>query len=200
MTLALACGASGNESTSPTPSSDAIAVSTDIVSVTPTASELPQGWWNPIDDKSRRQIEYSLMGIKMWGNCHWYRDDPTPKTESAVRLALSDVIGSPLANEIGVIQGADLDAVCEGSASVADIEVEVQDGRQAAMASVLMTDLLDSCVAFYASPDAPTAYRIAITYIDMLWMLDLDAPRWPRRDFWGVRQWCDQIVEGAVAS
>ena len=55
-------------------------------------------------------------------------------------------------------------------------------------------------MSFYASPDAPLAYRIAITYIDMLWTLELDAPRWPRRNLWGVREWCDQIVEGAVAS
>ena len=83
---------------------------------------------------------------------------------------------------------------------MSEFEVDVTDGRRAALASDLMVDLLDSCVTFYATPDAPLAYRIATTFMDMLWMLDLDGPRWPRRDFWGVREWCDNVVEGAVAS
>ena len=174
--------------------------STDFAVVTPTAVELPQGWWNPIDDKAREDIEYSLIGIKMWGNCAWYADDPSPNTEAAVRSSLAEVINSPIADSIGVIEGADLAAVCEGSASVSEFPLKAPDGRRAAMASDLMVDLLESCVTFYASPDAPLAYRIATNFMDMLWMLELDSPRWPRRDFWGVREWCDNIVEGAVAS
>ena len=144
--------------------------------------------------------EVSETETRNRGNCVWYHDDPTSRTEAAVRSSLSDVIDSPIADQIGLIETADLAAVCEESAAVADFPIEVTDGRQAAMASEMMVDLLDSCVAFYASPDAPLAYRIAITFIDMLWMLEQDAPRWPRRNVWGVREWCDSIVEGAVAS
>ena len=174
--------------------------STDYAVVTPTTVDLPQGWWNPIDEKALEEIEYSLIGIKMWGNCAWYADDPSPSTEAAVRSSLAEVINSPNAEAIGVIEGADLEAVCEGSAAVSEFPVKVDDGRRAAMASDMMIDLLDSCVTFYATPEAPLAYRIATTFLDMLWMLELDGPRWPRRDFWGVREWCDDIVEGAVAS
>ena len=141
-----------------------------------------------------------MIGIKMWGNCAWYADDPSPSTEAAVRSSLAEVINSPNAEAIGVIEGADLEAVCKGSAAVSEFPVKVDDGRRAAMASDMMIDLLDSCVTFYATPEAPLAYRIATTFLDMLWMLELDGPRWPRRDFWGVREWCDDIVEGAVAS
>ena len=175
-------------------------VSTDFVQVTPTSDELPDGWWDPIDDKQLELIDRSLIGIRMWANCVWYHDDPTPRTEAAVRSSLSDVIDSPVAEQLGLTETADLSAVCEESAAVADFSIDVTDGRQAAIASEMMIDLLDSCVAFYASPDAPLAYRIAITFIDMLWMLEQDAPRWPRRNVWGVREWCDSIVEGAVAS
>ena len=160
----------------------------------------PEGWWNPLGERELELIDYSRLGIKMWGNCVWHKDDPSPKTESAVRSVLEEVIDSPVAAEIGIIESADLEAVCEESAAVADFPVEVTDGQRASMASELMIDLTDSCVEFYASPDAPLAYRIAITFIDMLWLLELDTPRWPRRDFWGVREWCDTIVEGAVAS
>ena len=176
------------------------AVSTDFVHVTPMADELPDGWWNPIDDKQLELIDRSLIGIQMWGNCVWYHDDPTPRTEDAVRSSLSEVIDSPIAEQIGLIESADLAAVCEESAAVADFPIEVTEGRRAALASGMMVDLIDSCLSFYTSPDAPLAYRIAITFIDMLWMLEQDTPRWPRRDFWGVREWCDNIVEGAVAS
>ena len=199
--FAMACGAAEDEgSEAETRNRGAYAVASDYVQVTPTSDELPDGWWNPIDDKQLELIDRSLMGIRMWGNCVWYHDDPTPRTEAAVRSSLSDVIDSPIADQIGLIETADLAAVCEESAAVADFPIEVTDGRQAAMASEMMVDLLDSCVAFYASPDAPLAYRIAITFIDMLWMLEQDAPRWPRRNVWGVREWCDSIVEGAVAS
>ena len=199
--VAMACGTAGEDrSEVEAQNRGPYAVATDYVQVTPTADELPDGWWNPIDDKQLELIDRSLMGIRMWGNCVWYHDDPTPKTEAAVRSSLSDVIDSPIAEQIGLIETADLGAVCEESAAVADFPIQVTDGRQAAMASELMVDLLDSCVSFYASPDAPLAYRIAITFIDMLWMLEQDAPRWPRRNLWGVREWCDSIVEGAVAS
>ena len=175
-------------------------VPTDFAVVTPTSVELPEGWWNPIDEKRLEEIEYSLLGIKMWGNCVWYFDDPSPNTEAAVRSSLSEVIDSPMADQLGIIADADLEKVCQESASVADVPVEVSDGRRAAIASDMMIDLLDSCVQFYEDPDAGLGYRIAITFMDMLWMLELDAPRWPRRDFWGVREWCDGVVEGAVAS
>ena len=199
--VATACGTTDEDNTeTETRDRGPYAVATDYVQVTPTTDELPEGWWNPIDDKQLELIDHSLMGIRMWGNCVWYHDDPTPKTEAAVRSSLSDVIDSPIADQIGLIETADLGAVCEDSAAVADFPIQVTDGRQAAMASELMVDLLDSCVSFYASPDAPLAYRIAITFIDMLWMLEQDAPRWPRRNLWGVREWCDMIVEGAVAS
>lgn len=199
--VAMACGAADEDNSEvETRDRGPYAVATDYVQVTPTSDELPDGWWNPIDDKQLELIDRSLMGIRMWGNCVWYHDDPTPKTEAAVRSSLSDVIDSPIAEQIGLIETADLAAVCEESSAVADFPIEVSDGRQAAMASELMVDLLDSCVSFYASPDAPLAYRIAITFIDMLWMLEQDAPRWPRRNLWGVREWCDSIVEGAVAS
>ena len=197
---AIACGSVGIDESEARSISGPKMASTDFTVVTPTSIQTPDGWWNPIDEKKLGQIEDSLIGIRMWGNCVWYFDDPTPKTEAAVRKALSDVIDSPIAEEIGLIETADLSAACEGAATVSDIEIEVEDGRQAAMASVLMVDLLDSCVSFYATPDAPLAYRIATTFIDMLWLLELDTPRWPRRDFWGVREWCDGIVEGAVAS
>lgn len=196
----IACGSLRNDETVPTPQRDTYAVVTEYVAVTPTAAELPDGWWNPIDDKKLELLEYSLVGIEMWGNCVWYIDDPSPRTEEAVRSSLAQVIDSPVAEQIGIIQGADLDAVCEESAAVADFSVEVTDGRRAAMASELMIDLIDSCVSFYAVPEQPLAYRIAITFIDMLWMLELDTPRWPRRDYWGVREWCDNVVDGAVAS
>ena len=196
-----ACGTLESGRTFPTPeASGPYEVSTEYAVVTPTSIDLPEGWWNPIDEKKLEQIEYSLVGIRMWGNCVWYFDDPSPATEAAVRMALSDVINSPIANSIGIIEGADLEAVCEGSAAVSDIDINVTDGRRAAIASDLMVDLLDSCVTFYATPDAPLAYRIATNFMDMLWMLELDSPRWPRRDFWGVREWCDNVVEGAVAS
>ncbi len=199
--IALACGTTDEVDTeTETRNRGPYAVATDYVQVTPTSDELPDGWWNPIDDKQLELIDRSLMGIRMWGNCVWYHDDPTPRTEAAVRSSLSDVIDSPIADQIGLIETADLGAVCEESATVADFPIEVTNGRQAAIASEMMVDLLDSCVAFYASPDAPLAYRIAITFIDMLWMLEQDAPRWPRRNVWGVREWCDSIVEGAVAS
>ena len=199
--VALACGTTDEDSAeTETKDRSPYEVATDFVQVTPTSDELPDGWWNPIDDKQLELIDRSLMGIRMWGNCVWYHDDPTPRTEAAVRSSLSDVIDSPIAEQIGLIETADLSAVCEESAAVADFPIEVTEGRRAAMASELMVDLLDSCVAFYASPDAPLAYRIAITFIDMLWMLEQDAPRWPRRNLWGVREWCDSIVEGAVAS
>ena len=198
--FAFACGTVSDLEPTPESDQDGKVVSYDFMVVTPTSSEPPEGWWNPVDEKKLEQIEYSLLGIRMWGNCVWYFDDPTPKTEAAVRTALSDVIGSPIANQLGVIESADLGAACEGAASVSEIEIEVKDGRQAAMASDLMVDLLDSCVSFYATPDAPLAYRIATTFMDMLWMLELDTPRWPRRDFWGVREWCDTVVDGAVAS
>ena len=197
---AIACGSAGIDESEAQSKSGTKMASTDFTVVTPTSIQRPDGWWNPIDEKKLGQIEDSLTGIRMWGNCVWYIDDPTPKTEAAVRKALSDVIDSPIAEEIGLIETADLSAACEGAATVSDIEIDVQDGRQAAMASVLMVDLLDSCVSFYATPDAPLAYRIATTFIDMLWLLELDTPRWPRRDLWGVREWCDGIVEGAVAS
>lgn len=196
----VACGDVRNDDSSTTQLRAPYAVSTDYVQVTPTSIELPQGWWNPIDDKKLELIEYSLVGIRMWGNCVWYFDDPSPTTEAAVRASLSEVIDSPIADQIGIIESANLDAVCEESAAVADFPVEVDDGRRAAMASELMIDLIDSCLSFYAVPEAPLAYRIATTFIEMLWMLELDTPRWPRRDFWGVREWCDNVVEGAVAS
>ncbi len=195
----LACGNVDNLYTTPEVRAKKVA-STDFAVVTPTSVELPQGWWNPIDEKALQEIEYSLIGIKMWGNCAWYADDPSPSTEAAVRSSLAEVINSPNAAAIGVIEGADLQAVCEGSAAVSEFPVKVDDGRRAAMASDMMIDLLDSCVTFYAAPEAPLAYRISTTFMDMLWMLELDGPRWPRRDFWGVREWCDNIVEGAVAS
>ena len=197
---AMACGSTGIDESDAQSKSVAKMASTDFTVVTPTSIQRPDGWWNPIDEKKLGQIEDSLIGIRMWGNCVWYFDDPTPKTEAAVRKALSDVIDSPIAEEIGLIETADLSAACEGAATVSEIEIEVEDGRQAAMASVLMVDLLDSCVSFYATPDAPLAYRISTTFIDMLWLLELDVPRWPRRDLWSVREWCDGIVEGAVAS
>ena len=59
---------------------------------------------------------------------------------------------------------------------------------------------MSTCRVSFAEPDAGLGYRIAMTFMDMLWTLDLDTPRWPRRDFWGVREWCDRVVEGAVAS
>ena len=195
----LACGSVDDVDVAPEVREEKVA-STDYAVVTPTTVDLPQGWWNPIDKKALEEIEYSLIGIKMWGNCAWYADDPSPSTEAAVRLSLAEVINSPNAEAIGVIEGADLEAVCEGSAAVSEFPVKVDDGRRAAMASDMMIDLLDSCVTFYATPEAPLAYRIATTFLDMLWMLELDGPRWPRRDFWGVREWCDDIVEGAVAS
>lgn len=199
--VATACGTTDEDNTEiETRNRGPYAVAMDFVQVTPTADELPDGWWNPIDDKQLELIDRSLIGIRMWGNCVWYHDDPTPRTEAAVRSSLSDVIDSPVAEQIGLIESADLAAVCEESAAVADFPIEVTEGRRAALASDMMVDLLDSCVAFYASPDAPLAYRIAITFIDMLWMLEQDAPRWPRRNLWGVREWCDSIVEGAVAS
>ena len=175
-------------------------MSSEFAVVTPTSVDLPQGWWNPIDEKQMELLDYSLIGIRMWGNCVWYFDDPSPKTENAVRASLAEVIDSPIADQLGIIQGADLAKVCEESAAVADVPVEVSDGRRAAIASDMMIDLLNSCVAFYKAPDAALGYRIAITFMDMLWMLELDAPRWPRRDFWGVREWCDTVVEGSVAS
>lgn len=196
---ALACGSVDNLDTTPEVREKKVA-STEFAVVTPTTVDLPQGWWNPIDEKALEEIEYSLIGIKMWGNCAWYADDPSPSTEAAVRSSLAEVINSPTAEAIGVIAGADLEAVCESSASISEFPVKVDDGRRAAMASDMMIDLLDSCVRFYANPEAPLAYRIATTFMDMLWMLELDGPRWPRRDFWGVREWCDNIVEGAVAS
>ncbi len=168
--------------------------------MTPTSDELPEGWWNPIDDKQLELIDHSRKGIRMWEDCAWYYNDPTPKTEAAVRSSLLEVIDSPIAEQIGLTEFANLPKACEEASAVADFAIHVTDGRQAAMAYEMMVDLLDSCVSFYASPDAPLAYRIAITYIDMLWTLELDAPRWPRRNLWGVREWCDQIVEGAVAS
>ena len=195
----LACGSVDDVDVAPEVQEEKVA-STDYAVVTPTTVDLPQGWWNPIDEKALEEIEYSLIGIKMWGNCAWYADDPSPSTEAAVRSSLAEVINSPNAEAIGVIEGADLEAVCEGSAAVSEFPVKVDDGRRAAMASDMMIDLLDSCVTFYATPEAPLAYRIATTFLDMLWMLELDGPRWPRRDFWGVREWCDDIVEGAVAS
>ena len=195
----LACGSVDDVDVAPEVREEKVA-STDYTVVTPTTVDLPQGWWNPIDKKALEEIEYSLIGIKMWGNCAWYADDPSPSTEAAVRSSLAEVINSPNAEAIGVIEGADLEAVCEGSAAVSEFPVKVDDGRRAAMASDMMIDLLDSCVTFYATPEAPLAYRIATTFLDMLWMLELDGPRWPRRDFWGVREWCDDIVEGAVAS
>ena len=184
----------------PKPQSGSYAVSTDYIEVTPTSIELPDGWWNPIDSKKLELLDYSLIGIRMWGNCVWYFDDLSPKAEVAVRLSLSEVIDSPVAHQIGIIESANLEAVCQESAAVADFPVQVTDGRRAAMASELMIDLIDSCLSFYVLPDAPLAYRIATTFIDMLWMLELDTPRWPRRDFWGVREWCDNVVDGAVAS
>ena len=196
---ALACGNVDNLETASEVREKKVA-STEFAVVTPTTVDLPQGWWNPIDEKALEAIEYSLIGIKMWGNCAWYADDPSPSTEAAVRSSLAEVINSPNAAAIGVIAGADLGAVCEGSAAVSEFPVKVDDGRRAAMASEMMIDLLDSCVAFYAAPEAPLAYRIATMFLDMLWMLEQDGPRWPRRDFWGVREWCDNIVEGAVAS
>ena len=174
--------------------------STDFVAVTPTTVELPDGWWNPIDEKKLELIEYSLVGIRMWGNCVWYVDDPSPATEAAVRKSLAEVIDSPFAEQTGIIEGADLEAVCADSAAVADFPIEVTDGRRAAMASELIVDLIDSCLSFYAVPETHLAYRIATTFIDMLWMLEQDTPRWPRRDFWGIREWCDDVVDGAVAS
>ena len=195
----LACGSVDDVDVAPEVREEKVA-STDYAVVTPTTVDLPQGWWNPIDEKALEEIEYSLIGIKMWGNCAWYTDDPSPSTEAAVRSSLAEVINSPNTEAIGVIEGADLEAVCEGSAAVSEFPVKVDDGRRAAMASDMMIDLLDSCVTFYATPEAPLAYRIATTFLDMLWMLELDGPRWPRRDFWGVREWCDDIVEGAVAS
>ncbi|MXX93607.1 MAG: hypothetical protein F4Y63_09220 [Chloroflexi bacterium] len=196
---ALACGNVDDLQSTPEVREKKVA-STEFAVVTPTTVDLPQGWWNPIDEKALEEIEYSLIGIKMWGNCAWYADDPSPSTEAAVRSSLAEVINSPNAAAIGVIAGADLGAVCEGSAAVSEFPVKVDDGRRAAMASEMMIDLLDSCVRFYAAPEAPLAYRIATTFLDMLWMLEQDGPRWPRRDFWGVREWCDNIVEGAVAN
>lgn len=196
---ALACGNADNLETTPEVREKKVAA-IEFAVVTPTTVDLPQGWWNPIDEKALEEIEYSLIGIKMWGNCAWYADDPSPSTEVAVRSSLAEVINSPNAAAAGVIAGADLSAVCEGSSAVSEFPIKVEDGRQAAMASDLMIDLLDSCVAFYATPEAPLAYRIATTFMDMLWMLELDGPRWPRRDFWGVREWCDNIVEGAITS
>ena len=104
-----ACGTLESGRTVPTPEvRGPYEVSTDYAVVTPTSIELPEGWWNPIDDKKLEQIEYSLVGIRMWGNCVWYFDDPSPSTEAAVRSALSEVINSPIAHSIGVIEGADL--------------------------------------------------------------------------------------------
>ncbi len=197
---AVACGNVDNLETTPEVREKKVA-STEFAVVTPTTIDLPQGWWNPIDEKALEEIEYSLIGIKMWGNCVWYKDDPSPSTEAAVRESLADVIGSPIAVEIGIVESANLSLVCDRYfASVADFEIEVSEGRRAALAIDMMIDLLDSCVSFYAAPEAPLAYRIATTFLDMLWMLEQDGPRWPRRDFWGVREWCDNIVEGAVAS
>ena len=175
-------------------------VPSEFVVVTPTSMDKPNGWWNPIDDKQLELLEYSLSGIKMWGNCVWYFDDPSPKTEDAVRASLSEVIDSPIAQQIGIIEGADLEAVCSESASVANFPVEVTHGKRAALASDMMVDLIDSCVSYYELPTAPLAYRIATLFMDMLWTLELDTPRWPRRDFWGVREWCDNVVDGAVTS
>lgn len=196
---ALACGNVDDLDTTPEVREKKVA-STEFAVVTPTTVDLPQGWWNPIDEKALREIEVSLIGIKMWGNCAWYADDPSPSTEAAVRSSLAEVINSPAAGQLGLIEGADLERACEQFASVADVPVEVSDGRRAAIALDMMIDLLDSCVQFYEEPEAALGYRIAITFMDMLWMLELDGPRWPRRDFWGVREWCDDIVEGAVAS
>ncbi len=197
----LACGTIRDGRSEVTPEVRApYLVSTDFAVVTPTSVELPEGWWNPIDEKRLEEIEYSLLGIRMWGNCVWYFDDPSPSTEAAVRSSLSAVIDSPIADQLGIIAEADLERVCAESASVADVPLEVSDGRRAAIASDMMIDLLGSCVQFYEEPDAALGYRIAITFMDMLWMLEMDGPRWPRRDFWGVREWCDGIVEGAVAS
>ena len=197
----MSCGTIRDDSTDVIPETrEPYQVSSEFAVVTPTSVDLPQGWWNPIDEKQMELLDYSLIGIRMWGNCVWYFDDPSPKTENAVRASLAEVIDSPIADQLGIIQGADLAKVCEESAAVADVPVEVSDGRRAAIASDMMIDLLNSCVAFYKAPDAALGYRIAITFMDMLWMLELDAPRWPRRDFWGVREWCDTVVEGSVAS
>ncbi len=197
----LACG-SISDNVDPTPETRGpYAVATDFTVVTPTSVELPEGWWNPIGERELRLLDNTLTGIRMWGNCVWYNDDPSPATEAAVRESLSDVIGSPVAAEIGIVESADLSLICDRFfASVSDFEIEVTDGRRAAIASEMMIDLMDSCVTFYETPDPALGYRIAIMFIDMLWMLEQDAPRWPRRDFWGVREWCDGIVEGAVAS
>ena len=196
----LACNNSDPTSESVPAQRGSYQATSDFTVVTPTSIQLPDGWWDPIDEKSLEQIQYSLLGISMWGNCAWYADNPSPGTEAAVRSSLSKVIDSPVADSIGVIESADLNAVCEGSAAIADFPIEVQDGRRAAFASDMMIDLIDSCVTFYDTPEPALAYRIAITFMDMLWMLELDSPRWPRRDYWGVREWCDNVVEGAVAS
>ena len=128
--VGLACGSANVESTeTETRNRGPYAVATDYVQVTPTSDELPDGWWDPIDDKQLELIDRSLMGIRMWGNCVWYHDDPTPRTEAAVRSSLSAVIDSPIADQIGLIETADLAAVCEESAAVADFPIEVTDGR-----------------------------------------------------------------------
>ncbi len=197
---AVACGNVDNLEATPEVREKKVA-STEFAVVTPTTIDLPQGWWNPIDERELRLLDNKLTDIRMWGNCVWYKDDPSPSTEAAVRESLADVIGSPIAAEIGIVESANLSLICDRYfASVADFEIEVSEGRRAALAIDMMIDLMDSCVAFYREPDAALGYRIAITFIDMLWMLEQDAPRWPRRDFWGVREWCDNVVDGAVAS
>lgn len=198
---AIACG-SVDDGLEPTPrASGPYSVATDFLVVTPTSIEPPEGWWNPIDERELRLLDNKLTDIRMWGNCVWYKDDPSPSTEAAARKSLADVIGSPIAVEIGIVESANLSLICDRYfASVADFEIEVSDGRRAALASEMMIDLMDSCVSFYREPDPALGYRIAITFIDMLWMLEQDAPRWWRRDLWGVREWCDGVVEGAVAS
>lgn len=197
----LSCGTIRDDRVDTTPEAQGpYQVSTEFAVVTPTSVDLPQGWWNPIDEKQLELLDYSLVGIRMWGNCVWYFDNPSPRTESAVRESLSEVIDSPVADQIGIIETADIEAVCAESASVANFPVEVTHGKRAALASDIMIDLIDSCVSFYELPTAPLAYRIATMFIDMLWTLELDTPRWPRRDFWGVREWCDNVVDGAVTS
>ncbi len=175
-------------------------VSADFTVVTPTTSTPPEGWWNPIDQDAIEEIETSLLGIEMWADCVAYFDDPTESRESRLRSTLSEVIASPIANELGLIDDADLVAVCDGASSVADFPIEVTDGRRATEVKEVIIDLMESCVEFYAVPEDPLGYRIAINFIEMIYLLEQDPPRWPRRNLWGVREWCDVLVQGAVAS
>ncbi len=169
------------------------------VAVTPTTAEKPEGWWDPIGEPQLATIEVAMLGIELWSNCVQFFDEPSDEREAQVRANIDAMVASETARDLGLIEGADLVAVCDDATRTSDLPLEITDGVRAAIFTDTLVDLVGSCLDFYDEPETWLEYRISTLFLETFFLLETDGPRWPRRNPWGVREWCDNIVDDILA-